>query len=363
MGETQEVRTLTGRDEPGSRPAEGGRARHGRWRELRLVLLSVYAVLLISIFDALTGTGAVMGILLSIPILVVSAVDDRRAVWLVFGTAWLGFMLAAIFGTASRATQVADLLNRVFVILTLGASAYLGLLLQRRRLEAQAARDAAIDARDTNRLLLSLIAHDLRAPLATALHAFDYLRISGSGEEDEVIDDVRGRLRRSLTMIDAFLSIRQAENGTAEHDADRRYITGHQLCTILTEEVRAFESEARARDKVLSWDLSALEHGSWILEVLVLRQSLAILLDNAIRHAVAGPVTVVGTLAEGRVRITVTDSGPGLETGESSRFRGAGLGLDLCDALVRRSRGALEVARRGHTGTAFVLELPVEAAP
>ena len=77
---------------------------------------------------------------------------------------------------------------------------------------------------------------------AAALHAFDYLEISGSSSaDDELIRDVRGRLRRSLNMVDAFLSIR--EGSDTGSTGERRYITGHQLCTILSEEVRTFETE------------------------------------------------------------------------------------------------------------------------
>jgi signal transduction histidine kinase len=331
---------------------------------LRLVLLSLYAVVLISIFDAMTPSGAMMGILLSIPIFVVSAVDDRRAVWAVFAAAWLGFMLAAVLGGQSASPSEPDMLNRMFVILTLGASAYLALLLQRRRIEAQTARDAAIDTRETNRLLLSLIAHDLRAPLATALHTFDYLELSGGVPTgDDIVEEVRGRLRRSLGMVDAFLAIRAHDEGKAiSGRGGRNYITGHQLGTILVEEVRTFETEAAARGKTLHVDVARLEHGEWLLDVLILRQTLAILLDNAVRYAVPGPVTVTAAFTDNTIGVRVEDRGPGLAAQSASSDKGAGLGLALCNALVRRFRGTLDV-REGDEGTAFVLRLPVTAAP
>jgi signal transduction histidine kinase len=248
--------------------------------------------------------------------------------------------------------------NHIFVMLTLGASAWVGLTLQRRRIAAQAARDAAIDARETNRLLMSLIAHDLRAPLATALHAFDYLEM-GADVGDELIRETRGRLRRSLRVIDAFLSIRSGGHATPP---EMRYITARQLESILAEEVRAFEPEALSRQKTLDLETGGFEEGTWLIEVMVVRQALTILIDNAVRHALPGAIRVGAWLADDHIKLTVEDSGPGLGGGAQEGEKGAGLGLELCGALVRRSGGSLEVVRNDPAGTTFRLSLPARAA-
>jgi len=330
---------------------------------MRLTLLSLAAVGLISIFDGLTFGGVVVGILLTIPIIAASTTDDPRHVWIVFCAAWIGFVLAALLGRKPVANTDIALPNRVFVMLTLGASAWVALLLQRRRLDAQRARDSAIDMRETNRLLMALIAHDLRSPLATALHTFEYLEHTGADAgEDEVTREIRGRLRRSLRVIDAFLAMGGTEENRAraEH-TDSLYITGIQLATILTEELRSFEAEAAARSKTLDLDVSGMLPGSYLTNVLILRQAMAILIDNAVRYAVPGSIKVHVSMTSAQISLTVEDSGPGLSTPRPTGH-GAGLGLQLCGALVRRSRGELHVLRDRPDGTAFVLSLPLRVA-
>jgi two-component system OmpR family sensor kinase len=101
-------------------------------------------------------------------------------------------------------------------------------------------------------------------------------------------------------------------------------------------------------------------------------QIMRILLDNALRHTPPG--TAVGIAAErdnGRARVAVTDSGPGLE--ESTRLHafdrfftadgasGSGLGLAIAKELAERMDGAIALdSRPGHT--VFTLELPVTEA-
>lgn len=324
----------------------------------RVIIACICTAGLISLFNGLTTGGIVVSILLSVPIIAASAVEDRRGVWVVFAAAWLGFVLAAMFGPKPLNAVGSDLPNHVFVMLTLGASAYVGLMLQHRRLDAQAARDAAIDARETNRLLMSLIAHDLRAPLATALHAFDYLEVGGD-VGDDLISEIRGRLKRSLRVVDAFLSMRHGGKATPP---EMHYITARQVAAILTEEVRAFEPEAIARQKTLELDTGHFEDGTWMLDVMVLRQVLTILIDNAVRHAVPGPIRVHAELADGRVMMTVQDSGPGLPSPTQGGGKGIGLGLELCDALVRRSGGSLDVQQNQPGGTTFMLRIPIRPA-
>jgi signal transduction histidine kinase len=94
-----------------------------------------------------------------------------------------------------------------------------------------------------------------------------------------------------------------------------------------------------------------------------------ILVDNAIRHTPDGTnVTISASRRNGSAKLTVADSGPGLEdaaatqvfdrffTGDSQNG-GAGLGLAIAKELAHRMHGEIRLnARPGRT--AFTLELP-----
>ena len=94
---------------------------------------------------------------------------------------------------------------------------------------------------------------------------------------------------------------------------------------------------------------------------------LGVLLDNACKYAPAGgrvAVTVSGD--GGRVRVAVEDSGPGIAGAErprifdrfhraTDRAGGAGLGLAIADAVVRRTHGRWEVGTSELGGASMVV--------
>jgi signal transduction histidine kinase len=87
-----------------------------------------------------------------------------------------------------------------------------------------------------------------------------------------------------------------------------------------------------------------------------------------------GSLTIRAASADGRITLTVTDTGCGIRSDELERIfepffstkrgedrpdrRGAGLGMTICRQLIENSGGMLEVASRWGEGTAFSLTLP-----
>ena len=94
------------------------------------------------------------------------------------------------------------------------------------------------------------------------------------------------------------------------------------------------------------------------------------LVDNAIRH---GGSTVEVRLEAGtdRLRISVTDEGPGIPEAERERIferfhrlpgteaPGAGLGLYLARGLVQAMGGSIAVSSPAGSGSTFTVELPL----
>jgi signal transduction histidine kinase len=101
-------------------------------------------------------------------------------------------------------------------------------------------------------------------------------------------------------------------------------------------------------------------------------QIMRILVDNAIRHTPDGThVMLTASRRNGTAKVTVADSGPGLDSGSAAqvfdRFYtgdaahgGAGLGLAIAKELAQRMHG--EIRLRSRPGrTSFTLELPAGA--
>jgi CheY-like chemotaxis protein len=108
-----------------------------------------------------------------------------------------------------------------------------------------------------------------------------------------------------------------------------------------------------------------------------LKQVLVNLLSNAIKYNYSGgTVTLDCVDVEGRMRLSVTDTGPGVAPqlhdrlfapfdrldAESRGIEGTGLGLALSKGLMEAIGGSLGVDSTPGTGSTFWLELPIASA-
>jgi len=314
------------------------------WRAANLA-----AVAAICVGDGMTSAGVVVGILLCIPI-VLASMDARPAM-----VAWtgalsaVGFAVAAAVGARPISPPAVWIPNRIFAALSIPAATLVALLLQRRRVEAERARDAALSASELNRLIGSLLAHELRAPLTLAADCLRYVRdASTRGEplDGELLAETHARLGRSLRAVEGVLALAR---GASDDGAAR----AAPVCAELADEVAGFEAEARARGKRIVLDLGGVRGGA-AADARVLRPVVATLLDNALRYAAPGDVTVAAGTDGEELAVRVTDGGPPPDPVAGG---GAGVGLKLAAALALHAGGTL-AADGARPGMSWVLRLP-----
>jgi protein-histidine pros-kinase len=246
-----------------------------------------------------------------------------------------------------------------------------------RRRVSQEAEEAKQEAERANRAksdFLSRMSHELRTPLNAILGFGQLLEMERlSSSQDESLHQIMGAGRHLLDLIDEVLDISRIEAGRLPVSSEPVPVD-----VAISDAIQLVVPIARERGIVFE------ERGS-CLGVFVMadrqriRQVLLNLLSNAVKYNRPGGTVVVDCLevSEARLRISVSDNGPGIAEDLLERIflpfdrlgvgdeevQGTGLGLALSKGLVEAMGGTMNVESVVGEGTAFAFELPLAVAP
>ncbi len=247
---------------------------------------------------------------------------------------------------------------------------------ERRQAEAhRQAREAAERINRSRSEFLSRMSHELRTPLNAILGFGQLLELGSRDEPDTVaLGSILKAGRHLLSLVNEVLDLSQAESGelrVAFGAVDLERIA--RECVQLTARLAATREvvcEVRKPDAPLP--------PLWTDEQR-LRQVLLNLLTNAIKYnRPGGRVTLDWRqAAEGRCRISVRDTGPGISAEDIPRLytpferlhrqdgeiEGTGLGLAITHRLVGALGGSIGVESKPGHGSRFWIELPLRRFP
>lgn len=211
------------------------------------------------------------------------------------------------------------------------------------------------------------IAHDLRSPITRmrGVAEMAFFSETSSAEHTLMAGTIVEECDRLLGIINAMLSISQAESGLARpdlHEVD--------LMVLLHDVSDLFQPVAEDRN------IGLVVKGPSSLPLACDRQKLqrvfANLLDNAIKYTPGnGRITIIATDKGSDVTVAIEDTGPGIPEEDLPRifdrfFRseksrsepGSGLGLSLARALVVAHNGTIVVSSAPGHGSRFTVTLP-----
>lgn len=206
--------------------------------------------------------------------------------------------------------------------------------------------------------------HELRTPLSVIRSSVAALRgDERPPEERAMLEDIDAEAERMARLVDQLLLLARTDSGTQE--VERRPV---DLAEAAADALDPLVRVADERRVALELDVAPAPVEG---DPTRLRQLVAILVDNAIRHAPDdGRVWVGVSATTDDATLTVEDDGPGVRPEDRSRVfdrfwraadappGGSGLGLAIAAWIVDRHGGSIRVSDRAGGGARFEVRLP-----
>jgi signal transduction histidine kinase len=245
---------------------------------------------------------------------------------------------------------------------------WVGLVLHRAELVERSTQEAVAQARRVAaEELITILAHDLRAPLAPLMGRIDLIlrRAQREGQlayqkDAEAALRVVNRLQRMITDLLDTARLDQGRFAVAPQPMDLACLAQETANTLRT---AAADIAVRAPEElVVEADPTRI------------RQALENLLSNARRYSPDGVPVILEVREERRADgtwavVTVQDAGPGIPPdllprlfarfGAGASSKGLGLGLHLARGIAEAHGGRLTVDSTPGKGASFRLALPV----
>lgn len=216
---------------------------------------------------------------------------------------------------------------------------------------------------------ISSVSHELRTPL-TAINGWTETILNGKLESGEDIKKglniIQSESRRLTNMVEELLEFSRITDGR------------------FTLRVEPIDIKAELEDAIYTYKEFFRQEGIELIHTDCeeefppmtadperLRQVFCNLLDNAAKHGGAGKRIDTSIAPDGEyVKICIRDYGPGIPEEElpyvkqkfykgKSKTRGSGIGLAVCDEIITRHKGTLDIGNAEGGGCIATIRLPL----
>ena len=218
---------------------------------------------------------------------------------------------------------------------------------------------------------ISSVSHELRTPL-TAINGWAETIMNGevrdAGDVKKGMGIIVSEARRLTNMVEELLEFSRIQDGRFTLSVEPMDIKAE-----LEDAVYTYREFFRREGIELNHFDCDEEFPPIAGDPERLRQVFCNLLDNAAKHGCSGKrIDTAIARDEDQVVITIRDYGPGIPAEElphvkykfykgSSKARGSGIGLAVCDEIITRHEGTLDIDNAEGGGCIVTIHLPIRA--
>lgn len=338
---------------------------HGALRALLLGLLLLLIAIQLNIHQ------------LAAPPQQVLAFISAPTTWVSFSISFLFLSLLMAYIFSRYTIELTESISRSYT--TQRQLSALNATLEERVAHGVAEAEAANRAKS---LFLATMSHEIRTPMNGVVGMIELLAHSGLNREQHAMaETIHSAAHSLLNIINDILDSSKMEAGKLQLQPQPT-----RLCELLTHVMAMLQPLAEQQQITLRQDCDAALNTPLLVDPLRLRQILINLVNNAIKFSRTdgqrqSRVTVrARQLArvddEVMLQLQVEDNGIGIEpafleqlfepytqaTQSDPQRQGSGLGLSICDALIRKMGGAIRVESQPQQGSNFLVELTLPIA-
>lgn len=221
------------------------------------------------------------------------------------------------------------------------------------------------------------VSHELKSPLAQLRLALEmWLKKSNQeggkiradkGNGDRFIAIIRENITRLNNTVNSILTLADIESDTL--DSEKRLLS----LRVLINQIIAGQKLIAEKKKLLLTSTFSKNLPEVLVERTQIARVLSNLIDNAIKYTESGEIKVSAVSRNDEVEIAIKDTGIGIGLSKESqklifeRFyqektnsQGVGVGLSICEKIVKAHRGRIWVESEGKgMGSTFKFTLPV----
>ena len=298
-------------------------------------------------------------------------VDGRTVAWTPELVKTLFLYLGALY-IATTARPAERIRNRLAQVVRVAREAVRGL--EEKSAELERSREQAEAGSRAKSEFLSRVSHELRTPMNAIMGFAQLLEMESlTAEQQAHVDEIMDGGRHLLDIINEVMDISRVETGALAQELEPV-----DLAAAIADVLDRSRPAAEAAGVTLP-DAPPADCGGWVMATpRKLRQVVANLISNAIKYnSRPGTVTLGCERSEGRIRVSVTDTGRGIPSdrieeaftpfqrlgAERTDVGGTGLGLAVARSLTEAMGGALGVETAVDAGSTFWFELEATDPP